>query len=95
MKSDVVKRKSMVNNMAMNYQLRTSHEKVTNMEDEIKVLKGYVDSFKCYKNMYEKLLERYDTDMEEKNNNISKLNRKIYEIENSKAYKIANKFIKE
>lgn len=64
-------------------------------EDFERELHSTQENLKYFKTSYENILEQYDKDMEEKNNSISKLNRKMYEIENSKAYRIANKFIKE
>lgn len=86
---------SMVNNMAVNFQNSEYKKICDDMANEIAALKELVDALKYYKNSYEDLLGKYDKDMEEKNNYISKLNRKIYDIENSKAYKMASKFIKE
>lgn len=52
-------------------------------------------NMKYFKASYENLLQKYDADIQEKNNAISKVNRKLYEIENSKAYKLSKKFVKE
>lgn len=52
-------------------------------------------NMKYFKASYEDLLQKYDADIQEKNNAISKVNRKLYEIENSKAYKLSKKFVKE
>lgn len=96
LKSDgEVSSQSMINNMAVNYQ-NSGYKKIyADMANEITALKELVDALSYYKSSYEDLLGKYDADMEEKNNYISKLNRKIYDIENSKAYKMASRFIKE